>query len=240
MKLSKILIIALVSGFFCSQAFALSTDRDQPADIEADDVEFDFKQGIKTYKKNVLIVQGTLQIKADELITVDDEDGELSEATATGAPGTLARFRQRPDGKPDDVEGWAERIVVDQTNNIMTLYGKAGLKQGADIAQGETIVYNMATDTLKVQGGAKIGTAGTDGQAPTQRRLEDPFKDSPLPVAPVATQTAADPVTNQNSQSTTTQSLETESPEVVAPAPVVPTTVPSGRSRLIIQPKSQQ
>jgi len=232
MKQSKLLIFALLTGLFCSHALALSTDRDQPADIEADDIEFDFKKGIRVYKKNVLIVQGTLQIKADELVTLYDGDGELSEATATGS---LARFKQRPDGKPDDVEGWAEKIVVDQANNILTLYGQAGLKQGADTAQGETIIYNMATDTLKVQGGAKVGTAGTDGQAPNDRKLEDPFKDSPIPVPPVAAQSTNDVTTPGGGQNNGTSPESTE----VEPATVVPSTVPSGRSRLIIQPKSQ-
>ena len=221
----EILIFALLLTFVSTSALALSTDRDQPAEIEADDIEFDFTKGTKTYKENVLIVQGTLRIKADHLVTQDDANGELAEATATGS---LARFRQRPDDKPDDVEGWAEKIVVDQANNILTLYGKAGLKQGADTAQGETIVYNMATDTLKVQGGAKVETAGADGQAPSGRRLEDPFKDDPIPTLPVASQS----VEQQNESNNTEQ----DPAEPVDDTPAIAPT-PSGRSRLIIQPK---
>ena len=190
------------------QVFALSTDRDQPASIEADDIEFDFKKGVRTYKNNVYIVQGSLRLKADNLVTNYD-DGELSLATATGS---LAQFKQRPDDKPDDVEGWAETIVVDQKKNIITLLGQAALRQGADTARGETIIYNMATDTLKVQGGGKLKQAGEDGQAAPEIDKEQ-FSPPPAPVG----------------QATNTSTDE--------PSDNTPKTTSSGRSRLIIQPK---
>lgn len=229
MKSKQLILVTAVSLLFSVQAIALSTDRDQPADIEADDIEFDFKKGIRTYTKNVIIVQGTLRIKADKLITLY-QDGELTEATATGS---LARFKQRPDGKPDDVEGSAKKIVVDQKKNILTLYGQAALQQGGDTARGETIIYNMATDTLKVQGGAKVATVGADGQAAPVRKLEDPFKDDPAPAvgsqahsAPVA---ALDDEENKEDDEDSEKSNEEQAP--------VPIAVPAGRSRLIIQPK---
>ncbi|MFT6712331.1 MAG: lipopolysaccharide export system protein LptA, partial [Arenicella sp.] len=88
-----------------TQVLALSTDRDQPAEIEADDIEFDFKNGTRTYIKNVLVVQGTLRITADKVIANYGEK-DLENATAWGS---LARFKQRPDDKPDDTEGWARK-----------------------------------------------------------------------------------------------------------------------------------
>ncbi len=225
MKSIQQILVTMIFLIFSLPSFALSTDRDQPANIEADDIEFDFKKGIRTYKKNVLIVQGTLRIKADNLVTTYD-GSELTEAVAIGS---LAQFKQRPDDKPDDVEGWAEKIVVDQKQNIITLYGKAALKQGSDTARGETIVYNMATDTLKVQGGAKVNTAGADGKTPPDL-TGDPFKPVPPTVTPTQVQATSDtdvqPTANTTGDSTST-----------VPAPITPDTVPAGRSRLIIQPK---
>lgn len=224
MKSIQLIFITTATLILSTPSFALSTDRDQPANIEADDIEFDFKKGIRTYKKNVYIVQGTLRIKADSLITTYDGN-ELSMATATGS---LAQFKQRPDDKPDDVEGWAEKIVVDQKNNIITLQGQAALKQGADTARGETIIYNMATDTLKVQGGANLKQAGEDGQAAPEIAKEQ-FDPPPAPIAQSAPVKSDN--TDDKSGSTTDETKEVET------EPVVPETVPSGRSRLIIQPK---
>jgi len=178
MKLHRFISVTLrsllvVSFMLSSSAHALSSDRDQPADIEADEVEFDLKKGTRLFVGNVIVIQGTLRLKADRLLGVY-KNGTLETATAWGS---LARFKQRPDGKQHDVEGWAKKIVVNETQNTLTLIGKASLKQNQDIARGQTIVYNMATDTLKVKGGAKMKGAGKDGSTTPERKLEDPFKD---------------------------------------------------------------
>ena len=222
MKHFTLLILLLTGALANSSLHALSTDRDQPADIEADDIEFDFKKGTRTYINNVLVVQGTLRLKADKLLAIY-QDGELSKATAWGS---LARFKQRPDGKQHDVEGWAREIIVDQKKNTLTLNGKAALKQGGDTARGEVIVYNMANDTLSVKGGAKVGTAGKGAQAKPRRTIEDPFKDDPEgPPETTAdggkTASAGDDSTGESEQDTEKEVEKTS----------------SGRSRLIIQPK---
>ena len=233
MKAITQLLFVIASMSLSSYAIALESDRDQPAHIEADDIEFDFKNGTRIYNNNVLVVQGTLRLKADKLVGVYSGD-ELDKATAWGS---LARFKQRPDGKQDDVEGWAKKIVVNQKENTLTLLGKAALKQGPDTARGETIVYNMATDTLKVQGGAKVGAGGKDGTTPPKRQIEDPFKDNkqgPPPAAikkkPVSKTAAKDGDTEKLEE---LDDLEEEIEEQVEEAEPVH----SGRSRLIIQPK---
>lgn len=214
------LILVLTSFLAYNTSYALSTDRDQPANVEADDIEFDFKKGTRTYTNNVLVIQGTLRLKADKLLGIY-VDGELDNATAWGS---LARFKQRPDGKQHDVEGWAKKIVVNQKKNTLTLVGQAALTQGPDTARGHTIIYNMATDTLKVSGGAKLGAAGKDGKTKPKRTIEDPFKDDPQGPPPIHSKTSS------NESSSTEQSESDDEPSEVKP-------VRSGRSRLIIQPK---
>ena len=221
----SILLIALLP----LSAQALSTDRDQPAEIEADDIEFDFKKGVRTYLHNVLVVQGTLRIKADKMVTLYNADGDLDTATAWGS---LARFKQRPDGKENDVEGWAKKIVVDQKRNLLTLVGKAALRQGADTARGSTIIYNMANDTLQVKGGAKVGAAGKAGASKPKRTIEDPFKDNnqgPAEPAKLSDTKQTESVDEELAE-TDTEAQEPEQEPQVEPAR-------SGRSRLIIQPK---
>ncbi len=168
MKTAKLLIL-LASVLWTIGAMALSSDRDQPAVIEADDVEFDFRTGVRTYRGNVSVVQGTLLIKSDKLI-VNYKDGKMQNATAWGNP---ARFRQRPDGKKDDVIGKGKKILLNEVKNTLTLYTKASLKQGSDTAHGEIIIYDMAKDKLRVKGAASTKRAkkpdqGTD-QKPTGR-----------------------------------------------------------------------
>lgn len=237
MNLSKpaLALMALMTiNLFSSNAIALSTDRDQPAEIEADDIEFDFKKGTRVYTNNVLVVQGTLRLKADKVVAIYKEK-DLDTATAWGS---LARFKQRPDGKEHDVEGWAKKIIVNQKANTLTLIGKASLKQGPDTARGEKIVYNMATDTLSLSGGAKVGAAGKDGKQMPQRTLDDPFADEQS-VGPDAAQTEA-PTTakdkaEEGASKTSTSKNDNTPPEVTESKEPEP--VKAGRSRLIIQPK---
>lgn len=239
-SLTKTLLATIVLlGATSTQVLALSTDRDQPADIEADDIEFDFKNGTRTYLKNVLVIQGTLRIKADKVVANYGEK-DLENATAWGS---LARFKQRPDDKPDDTEGWARKIIVDQVKNTITLIGKAALKQGPNTARGDIIIYNMATDKMKISGGSKVQAAGKDGQAP-ERKLEDPFNaDNQGPAEATATRqkpnantTVAEGVSNKDSSASKSAQEEAVIEEVLDQKPA-PAPTKSGRSRLIIQPK---
>lgn len=219
--------IVVVSALTVSTAaMALSSDRDQPAQIEADNTEIDFRTGVRTLTNNVLVVQGTLRVKADKLVATYNKQGDLVKAVADGS---LARFKQRPDDQPDDVEGWAKKILVDYPTNTITLIGKAALKQGASTANGNKIVYNMATDKLQILGGSNVNTVGKNGAKP-KRKIEDPFKDdAPSPNSGSATAKAAK--STKNTSSDTTGDTE---PAVAEPAPAK-----SGRSRLILQPKKK-
>lgn len=217
-------ITCLILCLATQPAYALSTDRDQPADIEADDIEFDLKKGTRTFTNNVLAVQGSLRIKADKVFAVYKK-GDVETATAWGS---LARFKQRPDDKPYDVEGWAQKIIVNQTKNTLTLIGKAVLQQGPDTARGDTIIYNMANDTLQLKGSAGVGLAdhkNSSGKKP-KRNIKDTFaddgKDQGPPPVGVAKQTVKSAADGEQSETS-----------------VKPTAVPtrSGRSRLILQPK---
>ena len=57
--------IALVGVLLAAQTFALSTDREQPINIEADQAEADDNLGVAIYKGDVVIVQGSMRILGD-------------------------------------------------------------------------------------------------------------------------------------------------------------------------------
>ena len=200
-------------------AMALSTDREQPAQIEADETEIDFKTGTRILTNNVIVIQGSLRLKADKLVA-NYKNGELVKAVADGS---LARFKQRPDGQADDVEGWGKKISIDYPKNTLTLIGKASLKKGGSTARGDKIVYNMATDKLKISN-SRIEQPGKDGSTVPKERLKDPFADDKQ----VPTNTTSSKQKTEKSNSKTTVHSEPE----VEP-------VKSGRSRLILQPRKK-
>jgi len=163
--LTLTLILSLAAG----PARALESDNDQPATIEADEVEFDFRTGERTYTGDVVVVQGTLRITGDKMVIQYDQDSEQIEtATSWGSPAT---FKQRPEGKDGDVYGEGKTIVMNQIENKLTLIEDASMTQAGNTANGNEIVYDMSTDKMTVKGfkqpkqGDEITTDSDTGRA---------------------------------------------------------------------------
>lgn len=142
--------LAMVLGFNVLEANALESDRDKPATIEADEVEFDFRTGERTYKGNVIVVQGTLRVTGDRMVVqYGDNNEEIETATSWGEPAT---FKQRPDGKEQDVYGEGDTIIMNQVDDTLTLIENAVMTQAGNTAEGKRIVYYMSTDKMTVEG----------------------------------------------------------------------------------------
>lgn len=141
-------------------AQALESDRDQPATIEADEVEFDFRNGTRTYKGDVVVVQGTLRITGDKLvIRYTEGDEQIETATSWGNPAT---FKQRPDGKDQDVYGEGNEIVLNEIENTLTLIENAVMTQAGNTAKGNRIVYDMTSDKMTVKGMRRQQAGGSE------------------------------------------------------------------------------
>jgi lipopolysaccharide export system protein LptA len=152
------LLGAVILASHALNVYALSSDRGKPATIEADEVEFDFRTGKRTYKGNVIVVQGTLRITGDKMVVQYDQDSEqIESATSWGEPAT---FKQRPDGKEHDVYGEGETIILNEMENTLTLIENASMTQAGNTAKGREIVYDMATDKMTVKGMHRQQTGG--------------------------------------------------------------------------------
>ena len=141
-------LLALLLGW-SPLASALSTDRQQPAYIEADRAELDDRTGVSIYIGNVRITQGSMRLTADRL-TVHSEDGEIVKAHAVGSPAT---FRQRPDGKDTDVEAEALEMDYLAREGRIVLMKKAEVRQDGDRFRSERIVYDLERDQVNAGGG---------------------------------------------------------------------------------------
>ena len=140
-----ILSASWLAGFlYISSANALSTDRDQPVNIEADWAEADDLRRLAIYKGHVIVIQGSLRITGDVITMYFDKDNALIRMIAIGE---LARFQQRPDGETDLQRGKAARIIYSQEDSLLTLIGDAQLAKGDDEINADYITY----DTLKAR-----------------------------------------------------------------------------------------
>ena len=89
--------------------FAEKADRDKPIEIEADTMTVDDAKSTSVYTGDVILTQGTLLIKADELIVRQDKQG-FQHSTSLGNPTT---FKQKMEGSSEYIQGRALRIEYD-------------------------------------------------------------------------------------------------------------------------------
>ena len=98
----------------------------------------DDTKNISTYQGDVILTQGTLIIKADELIVREDNQG-FQHSTSIGNPTT---FKQKREGLDEYIEGIGQRIDYDGHMDKVHIYKDAVVKRGDDIVMGDYIVYD--------------------------------------------------------------------------------------------------
>jgi len=146
-------------------AFAERADREKPINIEADRISVDDVKKVQVFDGNVVLTQGTLQIRANRVVVTQDADG-FQKGTALGGANGLARFRQKREGKDDFVEGEGERIEHDAHNEKTELFVRAWVKSGSDEVKGNYISYDALTEKyLVTTGGGETKTATGAAQA---------------------------------------------------------------------------
>ena len=177
--------IALLFACICLPAVAEKADKEEPINLEADQVSIDDVKKVSVFEGNVVLTQGTMVIRADRMIVRQDPQG-VFQGTAYGNP-TL--FRQKREGVDEYVEGEAERIEYDGTAERIQLFNRAQLRRGADEVRGSYISYDQPTEFFKALGSYPDGSgkpASGRVRAVIQPKSKDKDKTDPpaLPLKP--------------------------------------------------------
>lgn len=144
MTTSHINTLACALGLLvCGNGWALSTDRNQPLQIDADQADIDQQRGISTYRGNVRLARGSMLLTADEVV-VNQKGGSVRLVTATGSP---ASYRQRSD-KQQDIRASALRMEYHVDNGQLLLIKQAELHQDANVFASERIIYDSIADRV--------------------------------------------------------------------------------------------
>ena len=146
------LLLILLSSFSL-QTWALSSDKDQPIDLEADSADIDDKQGVSVYRGNVVLSQGSMVLNAQVLTLYHNKKRQLSKAIATGSP---SKFKQRPDGKDSDMHATANKMIYFVLEDKIHLLDDAVLWQNKDSFRGNKIIYDTKAGSVKATGGVNI------------------------------------------------------------------------------------
>ena len=152
------LLTALALGM--ASAWADKADRGKPMTLESDQpCTVSLLKKTSVCSGNVVISQGTLQIRADRLELRETTQG-YQMALAMGTAAKPASYRQKRDGTDEFVEGQAQRIDYDSKVGTLRFEGAAVVRRlrgsaVADEIQGAVILWDSAAESFNVQGGAK-------------------------------------------------------------------------------------
>ncbi|WP_369583518.1 lipopolysaccharide transport periplasmic protein LptA [Kingella oralis] len=135
-------------------AHALESDRQQPISIDADQGSLDQKNQVTVFTGNVIITQGTLNMRANAVRVVKDPNGNQT----MNAQGNPVYFRQELDNNRGIAEGWGDRAEYVSANHTVKLVGNAKVRRGGDVATGNAISYNTQTEVYTVLGGNATGS----------------------------------------------------------------------------------
>lgn len=136
---------------------AEKADRAKPMVIEASKPGVvDLQRQTVVFSGDVLISQGTMEIRADRVELRERPDGHRT-AVATGAPGQPASYRQKRDGVDETVAGSADRIEYDGRAETLRFVGNGTVRRlrGSTVADeitGALIVWDHGAEVFRVEG----------------------------------------------------------------------------------------
>ncbi|WP_024872215.1 lipopolysaccharide transport periplasmic protein LptA [Tolumonas lignilytica] len=135
---------------FSASAFAKQSDYQQPVTVDSVSQQAELNANKVTFLQDVKITQGSIIIHADKVVVLRHEKGN-DEMIATGYPATF--FQILDNGKP--VNASANELRYQLKDRLVTLTGKAELKQDDNQVNGDVIRYDIQKQQMVAQSSGK-------------------------------------------------------------------------------------
>jgi lipopolysaccharide export system protein LptA len=195
--MKKLLLLTLLSTVcslgVMSAAHAEKADSEKEAVITAERGQVDDVKQVRTLTGNVVLVKGTLTMKAGRAVITEDPQG-YQFITFWAETGKLATFRQKRDGEGDLwVEGEAERVEYNNKTEVVKLFSKAKLTRlegtkPTDVANGAFISYDSRNEVFNMENTDSGNTTPGGGSV---RMVIQPKNKAPAASTPAASAPAA-------------------------------------------------
>ena len=160
---NQLFLAFFVAALSLTPAWAENADRDKPMNAEADALRYDDLKQTSVFTGNVVITKGSTIIRGAQVDVKQDPEG-YQQAVVIAAPGKLAYYRKKREGRDEFIEGEALRIEYDSRPDLVKFIGNAVLRRYngavlADETTGSQINYDNKTDVFTVDGGAQNRSA---------------------------------------------------------------------------------
>ncbi len=137
--------------------WALSSDRDQPIQIESNSVEIDDKLRVAIYRGNVVVTQGTIRFTGHTMTVKYGEGQALTEVLMEGSPAT---FKQRPDNSDEDLYAESLKMRYDKQEELVHLIEQAKVIQRGQVYTSPSITYDTRRSFLTASKGEGEAAGG--------------------------------------------------------------------------------
>ena len=143
--MNKLLIILLISG----KIFALTDDNKKPVTISANSQEFFIEEDRIKFNGEVLVVQGSINLNANELTIINAGNKGNEIIRAIGSP---AKFKQlQEDGTT--IYGFAELMEYDFKTKQILFHKNAQVLQDKNSISSNKIYYNLTSKKISAHKG---------------------------------------------------------------------------------------
>ncbi|ANI30256.1 lipopolysaccharide transporter [Yersinia entomophaga] len=119
-------------------ALALTGDTDQPINITSDKQALDMTGNTATFTDNVIVKQGSIEIKADKMV-ITRPGGDQSKTVIEGFGNPVTFYQMQDNGKP--VKGHGQKLRYEVAKEFVILTGNAYLEQLDSNIKGDKITY---------------------------------------------------------------------------------------------------
>ncbi len=145
MRLLAVSLTLLAASLSLSPiALGKSSDRNQPMDVQADSTNALMEDDSdSTLDGNVVITQGTLEIKSDRA-TIHRSKGDIDKVTLTGGPVVMKQVNDT--GEPMNAQ--ASTIIYTLSSDLILLKGNVVINQPRGSMRGENVKYDLKTGRL--------------------------------------------------------------------------------------------
>jgi len=132
---------------FSNLCWSLPEDSQQEIRIASDQASLDKLKGEVIYSGNVIMQQGSLNIKADKVTLVRTAKG-LEKIVAQGSPARYSQVLGKDEGK---TLAYGETIIYNTQIDELTLLQNAGLEKQGNVFSGDKIVYLINEQKVKAE-----------------------------------------------------------------------------------------
>lgn len=142
--------------------WALSSDSEQPMQIESDSVEIDDQLRVAIYRGDVVVTQGTIRFTGHTMTVKYGEGRTVTEILMEGGPAT---FKQRPDNAEEDFYAESLKMRQDKQKELIYLIEKAKvIHPGGQVYTSPSMTYDTRRSFLTASKGEGEAASGETGR----------------------------------------------------------------------------